>query len=174
MPKNGIVALVAAFVIAAGSGGTGGARAQDGAALRAELRLRESAAKNGVDGGTNGSFVLAVAVRGADTRGLSTVGIAVGDLDVTIPVRRGRAAVHIREGGVTVYASALVRRDRVTARLQGSVRDGAGSVFGARAVEASSQADRWDGTVYGLEAATVTIGDTTRTIPVGIAGRSDR
>ena len=174
MPKNGIVALAVVFVLVVGSGATDVARAQDGAALRAELRLRESAAKNGADGAINGNFVLGVAVRGADTRRLASVGIALGDLDVTIPVRGGRFAGHIRAGGVDVYARVLAHRDRVTVRLQGSVRDGSGSVFGVRAVGASTDANRWDGTIYGLEAATVTIGDSTRSIPVGIAGRSDR
>jgi alpha-tubulin suppressor-like RCC1 family protein len=174
MPKTGIVLLVTAFVVFASGGGAVVARAQEVGALRAELRLKESVQDRGSARIPDGSFVLSVAARNAPTAGLTSVSVAAGDVNVTFPIRRGRFLGRIHEGDVDVRASVLAKRGRVTVRMEGTVRDGGGSVFGAQAFNACSDASHWDGTVYGIESATLTLGDTEHTIPVGIAGRSDR
>src|SRR5262245_53524862 len=174
MRNRGTVLLSCALVAASVAGAADPARAQESGALRAELRLKESVQDRGSARIPDGSFVLSIAARGVDTSGLSSVGVAAGDVDVTFPLRRGRFSGRIREGEVDVRASVLAKRGRVTVRMEGTVRDGGGSVFGAQAFNACADASHWDGTVYGIESATLALGDGDHEIPVGIAGRSDR
>ena len=175
MPKLGFVLLATALVVCAGSGYAVVAHAQDAEGLRAELRLKETESMlAGSDEGRDGSFVLSIAARNADTAGLASVGVAAGDVDVTFPLTRGRFLGRIRSGGVDVRASVLAKRGRVTVRMEGTIRDGVGSVFGTQSFDACSDHTHWGGTFYGIEWATLTLDAESHVIPVGIAGRSDR
>src|SRR5262245_1771051 len=169
MPKIGIVLLGCALL----AGAAARASAQD-ATLRAELRLKETASGHGTVDPPDGNFILNLSARNAATDGLTSVGVALGDLDLTFPLTGGRFKGRIRDGGVDVRALVTARRGRVNVKLDGTVRDGSGSVFGVRAFNASADVSRWDGTIYGVEAATLSLDTAANTIPVGIAGRSDR
>lgn len=171
MPKNGIVLAVVLALAAA----SGAARAAEDTGFRAELRLKESVSQIGTTTtAPDGTFVLSIAARGADTAGLTSVGVDVGGVEVTFPLTRGRFVGRIREGLVDVRATVLAKRGRVSVRMEGRSRDGGGSVFGEQAFGACAGARHWDGTVYGIEMATLTLGSAPKDIPVGIAGRSDR
>ena len=172
MPKLSISLTLAAAVLVVAAGV---AQAQDDSELRAELRLRESVVDTGLTAlSPDGSYVLNITARNADTADLTSVTVEAGDVLVTFPLTRGKFDGRIREGDVDVRANVVARRGRVTIHMEGKSEDGEGSIFGAKAFEAAADADHWDGTIFGIEQVTLSLDGEAHVIPVAIAGRTDR
>jgi hypothetical protein len=162
------------LAVAVGSAGPGPARAQDADPVRVDMRLHETSSGVGTVKAPDGRLAVNFVARGVATAGLASVRLDAGDFEVTIPLRRGRFAGRIHQGFLDVTVSVSARRGRVAARLVGTSTNGDGSAFGARAFAACAGSSHWDGTVYGIEEATVSFDGVPHSVPLGIAGTSDR